>query len=120
MDGRVYEWGTMLFVDTWKPLTPRFISGDLDGRKVVHVACGRVHTLALTVEGEVYSWGHNGSGRIGAGIKEFVTCTDPVKISGLNGFDKKIVSVVCGAWTSFALDSEGNVIAQNFTSLPYK
>ena len=111
-DGRVYEWGKIYFPNQWKPLTPRFISGHLDGRKVTHVACGRVHTLILTLEGELYSWGYNGSGQIGNGSS--VTYTDPVKISGLNGFDKKIVSLSCGGWTSFALDYEGNVIAKNF------
>ena len=76
--------------------------------------------LALTLEVEVYSWGYNGSGQVSN-----VSCvahveTDAVKISGFNGFDKKIISVVCGGWTLFALDDEGNVISQKLNCLQQK
>ena len=79
----------MYFAGERKALKPPFVSGNLDGGKVVNVACGRLHTLALTLECDVYSWGFNGSGQIGNGSR--VSTTDPVKISGSNGFDKSIV-----------------------------
>ena len=33
------------------------VKGELDGRRVVAVAAGREHALAVTSEGRVYSWG---------------------------------------------------------------
>ncbi|CAM9444002.1 unnamed protein product, partial [Phaeothamnion confervicola] len=38
---------------------------DGDGNRVVQVACGAWHALAVTAAGELYSWGHNGSGQLG-------------------------------------------------------
>ena len=34
-----------------------FVHGDLASKKVVQVACGFQHTVALTADGEVFSWG---------------------------------------------------------------
>ena len=34
---------------------------------IVYVSCGENHTLAVTSEGHVYSWGHSGNGRLGIG-----------------------------------------------------
>ena len=114
MDGRVYEWGRLYYsVTNWEPLKPGFVSGNLDGRKVANVACGRQHTLAITREGEVYAWGYNGAGQLGNGSCVAHIETDPVKISGSNGFNNRIVSVASGANTCFALDSEGSVSGRN-------
>jgi alpha-tubulin suppressor-like RCC1 family protein len=37
------------------------------GKKIVKLACGGSHTLALTTKGEVYSWGLGRNGRLGNG-----------------------------------------------------
>ncbi|XP_052771855.1 alsin-like [Mya arenaria] len=37
----------------------------LTGRRIVKVACGAQHTVAISSTGEVYSWGHNESGQLG-------------------------------------------------------
>lgn len=37
----------------------------LEGYSVVHVACGLSHTLAVTSEGLVFSWGNNDHGKLG-------------------------------------------------------
>ena len=36
-------------------------------RKVVQVACGSHHSLCLTSDGDIYSWGQNNCGQIGSG-----------------------------------------------------
>uniref|UniRef100_A0A673K721 RCC1 and BTB domain-containing protein 2-like n=1 Tax=Sinocyclocheilus rhinocerous TaxID=307959 RepID=A0A673K721_9TELE len=41
----------------------------LQGINIVQVACGYAHTLALTDEGFVYSWGANSYGQLGTGNK---------------------------------------------------
>ena len=40
---------------------------ELQGAKVVGVAAGALHCLALTSRGEVYSWGLGESGALGLG-----------------------------------------------------
>ena len=107
-DGRVYQWGQMCSNNLWKAINPGYVTGSLENQRVVQVACGQLHTLALTEEGDVYSWGNNNYGQLGTGGDSAET--DPVKVSGSNGFGSKVVSVACGGWTSYALDVDGNVI----------
>ena len=39
--------------------------GGLSGKKVVHVALGQNHTIAISGEGETFTWGSNGFGQLG-------------------------------------------------------
>lgn len=39
--------------------------GGLSGKKVVHVALGQNHTIAISSEGETFTWGSNGFGQLG-------------------------------------------------------
>ena len=108
-DGRIYQWGSICEGNiTFKALKPQFLSGSLSSRKVVQVVCGSTHSLALTQEGEVYSWGYDDCGQLGIGRHSMET--DPVKVSGSNGFQSKVVSVASTGWTSVAVDADGNVI----------
>lgn len=50
------------------PANNVFLSA-LDGLIFLQVACGYAHTLALTDEGFVYSWGANSYGQLGTGNK---------------------------------------------------
>ena len=107
-DGRIYQWGNLLSDNQLKSLNPVFVTGSLENQRVVQVACGQLHTLALTEEGEVYSWGNDAYGQLGIGGN--AAETDPVKLSGSNGLERKVVSIACGGWTSYVLDIDGNVI----------
>lgn len=42
----------------------------LAGRRVVQVAAGQEHSLALGAGGEVYAWGHGNYGQLGLGRGE--------------------------------------------------
>ena len=107
-DGRIYELGSpYTSINKVVLRKPQFASGNLEGKRVLEVACGPAHTLALTEGGEVYSWGYNGDGQLGTGSK--TSEQQPVKISGPDEFDKNILSVACTAVGSFALDKAGNV-----------
>ncbi|XP_065336810.1 RCC1 and BTB domain-containing protein 1-like [Cloeon dipterum] len=90
---------------------PTKISGLLEHKKVVQVACGSDHTLALTSEGEVYAFGRNNYGQLGLG-----TTNDhwlPQRVGGL--LDGKIVtSVACQAFSSIALLHSGKICAWGF------
>ncbi|KAI3825467.1 hypothetical protein L1987_06956 [Smallanthus sonchifolius] len=76
-------------------------------RKVIAIATGEAHTLALTGDGKVYSWGRGTFGRLGNGSEadqHFL-----VKIE-FNSTDKvKIVGISAGAYHSIALADDGSV-----------
>ena len=40
-------------------------SGGLSGKKIIHVALGQNHTIAISSEGETFTWGSNGFGQLG-------------------------------------------------------
>jgi alpha-tubulin suppressor-like RCC1 family protein len=69
--GQLYCWGSGdrgrlgigSEVDAWAPQQV----ADLAGKRVVQVACGTVHTLALTIRGELFVWGGARSGKLGLG-----------------------------------------------------
>ena len=108
-DGRVYQWGCIT-IEAGNSCTvskPQVLSAYLENKRVTDFACGQAHTVALTEDGQVYAWGNNLCGMLGNGT--LTSEASPVKISESNGFDSKVVAVACGAYVSFALDSEGNV-----------
>ena len=46
---------------------PRVVSGALAGRRIAQLCCGELHTLALTADGRVLSWGSGLMGALGHG-----------------------------------------------------
>ncbi|KXL43421.1 hypothetical protein M433DRAFT_155901 [Acidomyces richmondensis BFW] len=53
--------------------------GPLAGKRVATVALGQNHTLALTVEGDIFSWGNNGYGQLGYSLAKSPTSDeDPI------------------------------------------
>ncbi len=82
----------------------------LAGKTVVQIATGGRHTLALTSEGRVFSWGENKFGQLGNITSE--NSRTPVELD-LRGAlaGKKVVAVAAGAEFSLALTSEGRVAA---------
>lgn len=50
----------------WPLLT---LQGGLKGVKVTKVACGTNHCVALSEEGDVYTWGFGGYGRLGHKVR---------------------------------------------------
>lgn len=80
-----------------------FVEGALQGKKVVSVACGDKHTVCVTDDGLVYSWG---SGKMGAlGHNDSEACTEPKLVEGL----PKITRVDCGSDHTLALDTNGKL-----------
>ncbi|KAG5339698.1 RCBT1 protein, partial [Acromyrmex heyeri] len=71
------------------------------------------HVLALTKEGEVYAWGHNGYGELGIGASNQVV-TKPILVTMpiLEGLGmKRVVDIACGSHHSIALTEDGEVYA---------
>lgn len=57
-DGQLFAWGHNGYsqggtASTRHTLTPTLVMGKLQGKRVVEVACGSHHSLALTHDGEV-------------------------------------------------------------------
>ena len=77
----------------------------LRDKNVVRFACGPRHTLALTGDGHVYSWGYGGDGQLGHG--DYQLQTMPAQIKRLQ--DQHIVDISCGEKHSCVLTSGGDV-----------
>ncbi len=71
--------------------------------KQVSVNSGGKHCLALSAEGEVYSWGEGDDGKLGHGGK--ASCDRPRVVEGLRGRD--VVAVSCGGAHSAAVTATG-------------
>ena len=77
------------------------------GVKVIAIATGFGHSLAIAANGHVYAWGRNQRGQLGDG-----TTTDrhsPVRVHLPAG--TKVTAVAAGAVYSLALTSTGRVLA---------
>ena len=76
---------------------PTVVEG-LRGKKVVHVAVGALHCLAVTDTGQVYAWGDNDHGQQGNG--SIIVNRKPSLVHGLE--DAKVNRVACGSSHSVA------------------
>ncbi|KAJ1491606.1 regulator of chromosome condensation 1/beta-lactamase-inhibitor protein II [Baffinella frigidus] len=88
----------------------------LAGAKVIAVACGARHTLAVDAGGEVYSWGLNHEGQLGHGGRDKLTLPKRIQacrrrlsqkafLKALRGV--KIVAIAAGLETSAAVSDKG-------------
>ena len=87
-------------------LTPhRVCIPELGNARVVDVACGLLHTLFLTDQGQVYGWGQNMNGELALGdVLEFAH--EPTLISSLHD----IRHIACGAMHSCAVTADGRLV----------
>lgn len=73
--------------------------------KKVEVNSGGKHCLALSSEGDVFSWGEGDDGKLGHDTKN--SCDRPRVIEGLRG--KDVVDISCGGAHSAAITSTGEL-----------
>ena len=87
----------------------------LQGKQVVTAAACGYHSMAVTSEGDLYTWGLNNYGQLGQSSRKDQTTS---KIPQLVQFTKasesaskkeKVKSVACGSWHSVAVTSEGEL-----------
>ncbi|XP_027205306.2 putative E3 ubiquitin-protein ligase HERC4 [Dermatophagoides pteronyssinus] len=83
-EGGLFTWGAGMYGQlghgrNTNEVLPRKVF-ELMGVKIVQVSCGRCHTLVVSKQGRVYSFGLNGSGQLGIGN----TCSKylPISIRG--------------------------------------
>lgn len=80
--------------------------------KIVAISAGEAHTLALTGDGKVYSWGRGTFGRLGTGSEEDRHMPVQVRFLGSDHESEEklnIVGVAAGAYHSLALADDGSV-----------
>lgn len=105
-EGHIYMAGSLLFEKIGIPAQVNnfrefHFHTPMSQYKVKKVACGDYHTLALTQQGLLFSWGGSlwdKTGHKGGGIH---------KIERLAG--QQIVDIACGDFHSLALNAEGQV-----------
>ncbi|XP_014307555.1 probable E3 ubiquitin-protein ligase HERC6 [Myotis lucifugus] len=107
--GRVFAWGAgsegQLGIGEFKEkiFTPKKIKA-LDGIKIIQVSCGDYHSLALSEDGQVFSWGKNSHGQLGLG-KDIPSQASPQRVRSLEGIP--LAQVAAGGAHSFALSLSG-------------
>ncbi|PON38742.1 Regulator of chromosome condensation 1/beta-lactamase-inhibitor protein II [Parasponia andersonii] len=108
-DGKVWNWGANSNyelgrgnnVGGWKP-NP--VSGLQDVR-IIQIASGGYHSLALTDDGKVFSWGHGGHGQLGH--SSISNQKIPAVIEALA--NEHAVYIACGGSSSAAITDEGKL-----------
>ncbi|EOD22027.1 E3 ubiquitin ligase [Emiliania huxleyi CCMP1516] len=85
--------------------TPTRLPSTLDDVRAVSVAAGGDHSLALTADSAVWSWGFGWNGRLGHGDEQ--DHSQPKKIEALAG--RRVVAVSAGDFHSLALTVDGAV-----------
>ncbi|KAM8967986.1 probable E3 ubiquitin-protein ligase HERC6 isoform X1 [Sarcophilus harrisii] len=107
--GRIYSWGSgsrgQLGIKEVKDQCsiPKNIAA-LSRDKIIQVSCGHYHSIALTQDGKVFSWGDNDHGQLGLGTN-FPSQASPQRVNSLDGIP--LAQVAAGGSHSFALSLSG-------------
>ena len=122
-DGSVWSWGSCSFgklghSDQQIQLLPKKIEA-FAGQRVVAVSAGAHHSLAITADGAVWSWGDGLDGQLGHGDQQRQLL--PKKVEAFAG--RRVVAVSAGEYNSFAIAADGGVYAwglgERLTRLPW-
>lgn len=79
----------------------------LKGIKIVQVSCGSCHTLALSEDGVVFTWGQDRDGSLGIGNVEYIVV--PFVINYFVENNIKIASISAGYFHSAAISTDGSL-----------
>ena len=97
-NGKVYSFGygksgQLGHGDTQNKLTPILIQAPFGGKIIMQVACGSTHSMALSSEGWLYTWGHGKYGKLGHGSSpgDYQDYPIPTRVESLSGY--KVVNV---------------------------
>jgi len=111
-DGNAYTWGNNEFGQLGNGTlvssnAPHIVSGygSLVGRRVVSIACGAYHTIAVDDTGATHGWGYNNHGQLGNDTTDNQTL--PIAINYLGGI--RVTSISCGLYHTAAIDSSYNL-----------
>jgi len=123
-EGRLFTWGsntngqlgdgTILNISTPTDITSQFNLAV--GEIIISASLGTKHSLAVTSEGRVFTWGYNYHGQLGDGTTDDKHV--PTEITDQFNFaiGETITSISLGAYHSSALTSEGRVFTWGYNS----
>jgi len=78
---------------------------DFGGQRVVDIACGLDHSLAVTEEGQLFTWGFGGNGQLGHG-----TIANELRPCQVEALQDKVLCGIAGGWShSAALTTSGQL-----------
>uniref|UniRef100_A0A914VPX8 HECT domain-containing protein n=1 Tax=Plectus sambesii TaxID=2011161 RepID=A0A914VPX8_9BILA len=115
-DGRLFAWGSNSHGQLGTRLPNKQLVAHQPKRvilpEVIQVACGATHSIALTENGRVHTWGLNGNGQLGTGLRpqsseHFVDT--PSSVESLVGVP--IIQVAAGGRHSVVLSVSGAVFS---------
>ncbi|XP_013415684.1 probable E3 ubiquitin-protein ligase HERC1 isoform X1 [Lingula anatina] len=89
-------------------MRPKLIEDLYPRARIVDIACGDTHCLALGQDNEVYAWGNNAMGQCGQGHTQS-PITRPKKVTGLEGTSIHQISAGTShsvAWTALPTDRQ--------------
>lgn len=119
-DGGVWAWGNGAYGQlgngrTLDWSTPMAVINPVGwtGHKVVSVAAGRSHSLALLDDGSIWAWGDGSAGQLGNGqAGRFYSSNLPVAVSApVEWIGRKVLNIAAGGFNSLALLDDGSVWA---------
>ena len=91
--------------DTETRLVPTLVTGQLQGKAAVCAATGDSHTLCITADGSLFSWGDSNRGQLGVGDAE--TRHAPTLVTGLQG--ERVVHIAAGGYHTICSTADGSV-----------
>eukprot|EP01041_Mallomonas_annulata_P007463 gene7463-15275_t len=114
-EGKVYTWGAAGFGrlglnDARKKQTTPCEVITLSTVRVKSLAIGDFHSLALTTDNSVYSWGYNAEGQCGHG--HVFHLRTPQRIIALE--DIEVNKLICGSTWSVALTTSGEMYSWGY------
>ncbi len=116
-NGLVYAWGSNRYgqagnnSDSAVAHVPVIVdtTGILAGKKIITIAAGGVHSLALASDGTVYAWGRNNMGQLGDNTFDDSRKPVAVNLSAIPSGEKVIAIAAGGDLFSMALTDKGKV-----------
>jgi alpha-tubulin suppressor-like RCC1 family protein len=99
-------------------MTPQKVER-ISGQKVVQVACGEAHTVALTDQAKVWGWGMSMYGQLGLGFSsdsfepgvgmQLSRVNEPTEITPFMPPHVKVTNINCGAMFTLFITDENEL-----------
>lgn len=111
--GEIFTWGwnchgQLGLGDTTDRTEPKQVMA-LAGMRIVTVVCGEDHTVAIDDHGELFIWGHDGTGQSRHDDDHCTPRTTPCRMEALHG--RPVVAAACGGHHTLVLLKHGEVFA---------